>query len=119
MKITKKELLLPAASIPAIKREILSIIFAYLYELICMGGEIGPESAKTINQTSLILHCNATFGEMTLKEMLVDCYRRCMTYSLYKSLKMCAYVQRMLTKYLNKSYIKVILEDLRRLFEKN
>ena len=56
---------------------------------------------------------------MAVRDILVDCFRRCMAYSLYKSLKLCAYVQKMLGKYLMRSYVKILLEDLRRLFEKN
>ncbi len=42
-----------------------------------------------------------------------------MTYSLYKSLKVCQHVQQVLAKYLSKSYLRVILEDLHRLLEKS
>jgi protein SHQ1 len=84
-----------------------------------MIGEFGPESARTINQTSLILYCNSYYEEQSLEEMIAYCYRRCMTYSLYKNLEICKFVKKTLTKYMNRTYIKVILEDLRRLFEKS
>lgn len=70
-------------------KELFSIMFSYVYELICMGGEVGPESARTINRTSLIFSSSSYYEEVCLKEVVVDCCKRCLTYSLYKSLKIC------------------------------
>lgn len=84
-----------------------------------MCGDFGPESARTVNETSIMLSCSASLEGLSMREVLVDCYRRCMTYSLYKSLKVCGHVQQVLTKYLSRSYIRVILEDIHKLLEKS
>jgi protein SHQ1 len=84
-----------------------------------MCGDFGPESARTINETSTMLSCSAALGELSIKEVLVECCRRCMTYSLYKSLKVCEHVQHILAKYLSRSYVRVILEDLHKLLERS
>lgn len=52
-----------------------------------MGGEMGPESARTINRTSLVLSCSSYYYDCEIKDILVDCVRRCLTFSLYKSMK--------------------------------
>ena len=92
-----------------IKQQIVSIAFSYLYELVCMSGDFGPESAKTINQTSLVLYCNSSYEGQSTREMIADCYRRCMTYSLYKILELCHHVRKTLVKYLSKQYLKLFL----------
>lgn len=42
-----------------------------------------------------------------------------MTYSLYKTIDLCHHVRKTLVKYLSKQYLKLFLEDLHRLFDKN
>lgn len=53
-----KELLISPVFKVAIMQQIFSIVFSYVYELVCMDGDFGPESPKTINKTSVILHSN-------------------------------------------------------------
>jgi hypothetical protein len=84
-----------------------------------MCGDFGPESARTMNETSIMLSCSGSLAGLCVREVLLECYRRCMTYSLYKSVKVCVHVQRILTKYLSRSYIRVILEDIHTLMEKS
>ena len=38
-------------------KQLVSICFSYIYELICMEGDMSVESAKTINNTSAVLNC--------------------------------------------------------------
>lgn len=106
-KISGRELLVSKKM--NIKQQIVSIAFSYLYELICMSGDFGPESAKTINKTSLVLFCNSSYEGQSMREMMTDCYRRCLTYSLYKTLELCHHVRMTLVKYLSKPYLKIIL----------
>ena len=42
------------------------------------------ESAFTINKISSVLNCNVVYDN--LKKCIIDCYKRCLTYSLYKQL---------------------------------
>lgn len=84
-----------------------------------MFGDFGPESGKTINETSIMLSCSVSLSGLSVREVLVECFRRCITYSLYKSLKICVHVQQILMKYLSRGYIGVILEDLHKLMEKS
>jgi len=42
-------------------KQLFSICFSYVYELVCMDGEFGVESTKTINKTSPVLSANLLF----------------------------------------------------------
>ena len=94
-------------------------MFSYFYELICMSGDFGTESAKTINKTSIVLSCNYLYYGDSIKQVIFDCCRRCMTYSLYKTLAICQVVQRYLTDYLTVERVRLILEDLKKLMDKS
>lgn len=73
-----------------------------------MGGEMGPESARTINRTSLVLSCSSYYYDCEIKDILVDCVRRCLTFSLYKSMKIAWKVLFLLPKFLSLQYIIII-----------
>jgi protein SHQ1 len=90
-----------------------------VYELICIGGEFGVESAKTINRTSLVLSIHSYYHKMTMKQVIVNCIKRCLTYSLFKSLVICRHTLALLDKLLTKKYLIAVLLDLRQLFEKS
>ena len=116
--IGRSELMVPAERISQIYWEIASICFSFVYELLCMCGELGPESAKTINRTSLALHCNC-LCLCSLKEMLIDCYVRCMSYSLYKGMQVARAAHGMLAGMMSLDGLKVMLLHLKKLFEES
>ena len=82
-----------------------------------MGGELGVESAKTINRTAIVLHCNCLAQEdMPVRAILAECYARCITYSLYGHLRICESVQAVVARLMGQKWVKVVLLDIRRLF---
>ena len=111
-----KELLLSKELEDNVWTEIVSIVFSYVYELVCIGGEFGVESAKTINRTSLILSCHSYYHGMTLMQVLINCCKRCMTYSLYKSLLLCKHTLSILPKFIHQKYLISVLLDIKQLF---
>lgn len=73
----------------SIVNQLVSIAVSYAYELCCMDGELSVESAKTINNTSAVLSCCVDYRGLDLKDVLIDCGRRCIAYSLYKHVLIC------------------------------
>jgi len=47
-------------------KQLVAIVFSYFYELICMEGEFGVESARTINKTCAVLSANVLYREQSL-----------------------------------------------------
>ena len=92
---------------------------AYLYELICMEGEMGVESAKTINSSSGVLSCFLDYGEQTMKEVIIDSIRRSVVYSLYKNIDVGNRALDCLKEYLCPSLIIHIFTELRIMLEKS
>lgn len=72
-----------------IMKQLVSIAVSFAYELCCMDGELSVESAKTINNTSAVLSCCVDYRELNLTDVLIDCARRCIAYSLYKHVQIC------------------------------
>ena len=50
--------------------------------------------------------------------MLINCYRRCLTFSLYKHLKICELARAMALQHLTTGYIRLMFIDLASMFEK-
>lgn len=94
-------------------------MFSYFYELICMCGDFGTESARTINRTSMVLSCNYLYDGESVREMVVDCCRRCLTYSLYKHLSICRVALGYLADYLTSERVRLVLEDLKKMMDKS
>lgn len=61
MKIPNKEIMVGKNDHESIWKQLFSICFSYVYELVCMDGEFGVESTKTINKTSPVLSANILF----------------------------------------------------------
>lgn len=63
LKLPPKHLLLSRELVRPIAYQLLNICFCYLYELVCMSGELGTESATTISRTSAVFRCNLNFAD--------------------------------------------------------
>lgn len=100
-------------------KQLFSIAFCYTYQLVCMLGQMGVQSAKSINKTSPIFSANILFRNQSLSQVIYDCSRRCVTYSLYKHLDICQKALDILRKELSLSLLIALLSDLRFMFEKS
>lgn len=111
-----KELLVSKKTKENVFREMFSLAFSYVYELICMSMELGTESAKTINRTSLVLSSSSYYYGLPMRAVVLDCFKRCLTYSLYKSLGVARETLNFLLKVLDDKYLTVILLEIKDLF---
>lgn len=80
---------------------------------------MGVESAKTINMTSGVLSCFLTYEEQSIEGTIIDSFRRCIVYSLYKHIDITAKILKFLSEDLCQSLLVHILTELRMMFEKS
>lgn len=118
MKIPAKELIYSKQDKPAILKQIVSIAVCYVYELICMEGELSVESARTISKTSGVFNCLADYSDYNLKSAVLDSVRRCVVYSLYKHLDIGQKTLKLLCQHLSQDLLTFIITDLRNQFNK-
>lgn len=104
---------------PSIIKQLISITFSYVYELCCMDGDLSVESAKTINNTCAVFSCCVDYQQVELNDVLIDCCRRCIAYSLYKHVSICKKAIKILSTLLTTEYLQAILFHLRSLFNKS
>ncbi len=83
-----------------------------------MRGELGVESAKTINMTSAVLACNVDYQNICIEKVKADCFRRCLTFSLYKHMDVCERATSLLSK-LTFPQLKALFLDSRIMMEKS
>ncbi|EAS07700.1 SHQ1-like protein (macronuclear) [Tetrahymena thermophila SB210] len=99
--------------------EIIDILFAFAYELRCMGGEFSCESAATINYLSSVLSC--FICDNTLNEIIRQCYRRALTFPMLRNFKLIQQAQQDLVIILQSGRAGVLktLLQIKYLFEVN
>ncbi|EPZ36906.1 SHQ1 protein domain-containing protein [Rozella allomycis CSF55] len=78
---------------------LVDILYAFLYELRVTEEDFNVESTWTITKISSTISCLSEFK--CLKDVLVSCYRRSLTYPLYRNWDLCNQVLKDLQKLLN------------------
>lgn len=84
-----------------------------------MEGDMSVESAKTINNCSSLFSCCVDYEDFSILEVIKDCCKRCLSYSLYKNIKVCQKTLRLLIIYMDQTFICAVLVSLRAMFEKS
>lgn len=70
---------------------IMDILFAACYELTVMKGDYNCESANTINKLSGVLSGFVQYDDV--KQMLILCYQRALSYPLVRNFEICELVK--------------------------
>ena len=57
--------------------------------------------------------------KITISDLIYDCARRCVTFSLYKNIEICEKVNKSLSSFLSVNFLLEVLLELRVMFEKS